>query len=197
MTENDSASVSSHPRPEEIAAYLSHGLEADERARIEGHLSQCRVCRRQVTAAHALLRSRPRSLRWVTAAAAAAVAIALIGPWSPRGSRTGTSPEVERARPTGRDAPAIAALSPTDGDTIPAANAVFLWRSRGRDVLYRLSVTDRRGQAVWTTDTPDTTAVLPPNVLLVPGTRYYWYVDAVGANAASWTTGTRVFMVAP
>jgi hypothetical protein len=89
------------------------------------------------------------------------------------------------------------ALTPVDGDTITAPTAIFAWRGRGADVLYRLSLTDGRGQAVWTTDTRDTSTVLPPNVRLVPGTRYFWYVDAVGANAASWTTGTRVFVAAP
>jgi putative zinc finger protein len=197
VSENDSASASDHPGPENIAAYLSGGLGVDDRARLEAHLARCRACRRQVTSAHALLRSRPRPMRWVAAAAVAALAIALIGPWSFRGANRPTSPDIERAAPGGTETPAIVALTPIDGDTISATTAVFAWRPHGRDVLYRLSVTDGQGRAVWTTDTADTSIALPPNVRLTSGTRYYWYVDAVGANAVSWTTGTRVFMVAP
>lgn len=198
MTEHDPASTSDHPEPEEIAAYLSDALGPEERAALEAHLSGCRGCRRQVTSAHALLRSRPRPVRWVAAAAVAVLAIAMVGPWSFRGaSRTTPSTDIERAAATSDQRPAIVALTPVDGDTISAHTAVFAWRGRGPNVLYRLSLTDSRGQAVWTTDTADTSTVVPPNVRLVPGTRYYWYVDAVGANAASWTTGTRVFVVAP
>jgi hypothetical protein len=92
---------------------------------------------------------------------------------------------------------AILALTPADGDTIRAANLQFAWRSRGRDVLYRFSLIDTRGRALWALDTRDTAVVPPPNVDLEPGARYFWIVDALGANAVSWTTGTRTFLVSP
>ena len=98
MTENDPASASDHPGPEEIAAYLSDALEPDERAALEAHLSRCRACRRQVTSAQALLRSRPRPMRWVAVAAAAVLAIAMAGPWLRSATRMTASPDVERAR---------------------------------------------------------------------------------------------------
>lgn len=197
MTERDPAAVSEHPGPEEVAAYLSGGLGTEAREGMEAHLAQCRACRRQVTSAQALLRSRPRPMRWVVAAAAAAVAIALVGPWSLGGGRkTGPSEDIERARPAGTEA-GIVAVRPADGDTVAATDVVFTWRARAQDLLYRLSVTDGRGQTVWTADTRDTSIVVPPNVRLIPGTRYYWYVDGGGATAASWTTGTRVLVVAP
>ena len=196
MTERDPATVSEHPGPEEIAAYLSGGLGREERESVEAHLARCRLCRRQVTAAQALLRSRPRPARWVLVAAAAALAIALIGPWSFRGGR-GTAPslDIERARPS--EALAIPIVKPADGDTILPRDVVFTWRHVGGDVLYRLSITDERGLSIWTTDTPDTLVSLSPNVHLTPGARYFWYVDALGANAASRTTGTHAFLVAP
>lgn len=197
MTENDPTSANEHPGPEQIAAYLSDALGPEERAVFETHLSRCRACRRQVTSAHALLRSRPRPMRWVAVAAAAVLAIAMAGPWLRSATRTTASPDVERAGAVASGNAAIVVLTPADGDTISPTTAVFSWRGRGSEVLYRLSLTDGRGQAIWTTDTPDTSAVLPPNVRLAAGTRYFWYVDALGANATSWTTGTRAFVVSP
>jgi len=128
---------------------------------------------------------------------AAALAFFLLRPWSFRDTTVGGS-DIERARPA---APAgdqaISALTPADGDTISAAGARFSWRGPRPELLYHLTLTDPGGRAVWATETRDTTAVLPPNVRLEPGARYFWFVDALGTDAASWTTGTRVFVVAP
>jgi putative zinc finger protein len=186
-----------HPSSEEIAAYLSDALAPSERAALEAHLARCRACRRQVTSAQALLRARPRSLRWIGLALAAALAVVLLRPWSFRDTGAG-EPNIERARPAApAGGQAISALTPADGDTIAAAGARFAWRSPRPDLLYHISLTDPDGRALWTTETRDTTVVLPPNVRLEPGARYFWYVDALGTDAASWTTGTRVFVTAP
>ena len=198
MTENEPERSNGHPGAEEIAAYLSNALGPDERAALEAHLSRCRACRRQVTSAQALLHTRPRPARWIAAAAVAAAAVALIGPWSFRNAiRSEASRDIERATPVATPDGGIIALAPADGDTIVASGARFTWRRRGADVLYRLTLTDSRAQAVWTTDTPDTSVVLPPEVRFARGAVYFWYVDALGANAASWTTGTRAFVVRP
>jgi putative zinc finger protein len=198
VTENESERSNGHPGAEEIAAYLSSALGPDERAALEAHLSRCRACRRQVTSAQTLLHTRPRLARWIAAAAVAAAVIALIGPWSFRDAiRPTASREIERATPVATPDGGIIALAPAEGDTITASGARFTWRGRGADVLYRLTLTDSRARAVWTTDTPDTSIVLPPDVRFAPGAVYFWYVDALGANAASWTTGTRAFVVGP
>lgn len=129
---------------------------------------------------------------------AAAIAIVLIRPWTLRDVEPTVEPEVERARvgPLDTD-PTIIAVTPAEGDTIRSAIPRFTWRSRGQDVLYHLSLTDASGRALWTIDTRDTTVVLSPNVRLAAGTRYFWIVDALSANAVSWTTGTRTFVVSP
>jgi len=189
--------VEGHPSPEQIAAYLSNALAPIERAAMEAHLARCRACRRQVTSAHALLRARPRSIRWIGLAAAAALALVLLRPWASRDTSAG-GPDIERARPAASaGSQAISALTPPDGDTVAAAGARFSWRGPRPELLYHLTLTDPGGRAVWATETRDTTVVLPPNVHLVPGARYFWYVDALGTDAASWTTGTRVFVASP
>ena len=197
MTDSASGTADGHPSPEEIAAYLSDALAPNERAVIEAHLARCRACRRQVTSAHALLRARPRSLRWIGLAIAAALVVVLIRPWSFRDTSDGGR-DIERARPAApAGSQAITALTPADGDTITVADVRFSWRGPRPELLYHLTLTDPGGRAVWATETRDTTAVLPPNVILEPGARYFWYVDALGTDAASWTTGTRVFVAAP
>jgi hypothetical protein len=189
-------SADNHPGPEEVAAYLSNALPPDARAVVDAHLSRCRSCRRQVTSAQALLRTRPRSMRWLAIAAAAAIAIVLIRPWTRRDGATTPPSEVQRARAGSLTTDAtITAVTPADGDTIRDVSPRFTWRSRGPDVLYHLSLSDASGRALWTIDTRDTTVVLSPNVRLDVGTRYYWLVDALSASAVSWTTETRTFVV--
>lgn len=187
-----------HPASEQIAAYLSNALGTDERAAMESHLSRCRACRRQVTSAQALIRTRPRRTPWIIGVAAAVIAVAFLQPWGRTTNRgDGQAGDVERSRADTFTARGIVSLTPADGDTVVATDARFAWRGRGPDVLYRLSVTDGRGQALWTTETSDTVVALPSTVILEPGRRYFWFVDALGSNAGSWTTGTRAFVAAP
>lgn len=189
-----------HPTAEELAAYLSSGMAAADRAALESHLAGCRACRREVSSAHQLVRARPRPARWVMSATAAAVlAFALLRPWAPSVGRIGSPAEgvARDGRSDSANVRGILPLAPTDGDTIAAAAVVFAWQAHRGDVLYRLSLTDGRGRAVFSIDTHDTTVTLPATVVLTPGNRYFWYVDALGADAASSTTGTRAFVVAP
>jgi putative zinc finger protein len=196
VTDTAPMSANNHPGPEEIAAYLSNVLPPDARAVVDAHLSQCRSCRRQVTSAQALLRTRPRSMRWLAIPVAAAIVIVLIRPGTRRDDARTPQSELQRARAGSLTTDvALVAVTPADGDTIRGVSPRFTWRSRGPDVLYHLSLTDARGRALWTIDTRDTTVVLSPNVRLEVGTRYFWLVDALSATAVSWTTGTRTFVV--
>jgi hypothetical protein len=72
-----------------------------------------------------------------------------------------------------------------------------VWSSLGGRSLYRLTLTEGSGRAVWLHETSDTSAVVPGDVGLVLGERYYWYVDALDSSGASLTTGTRRFTIAP
>lgn len=190
--------VGEHPSSEDLAAYLSNTLTANERAKLEAHLAACRQCRREVTSARRFIRSRPSPpvLRWgVPAAAAAAVlAVVLLSPL--RSGRLETS--VKRA---GEDAavsammPRIRIVSPASGDTVKGSQVVFVWQSAGNKPLYRLTLTEASGSAVWTGDTSDTTLALPASVSLGRGQNYFWFIDALGADGDAITTGAHHFTV--
>jgi hypothetical protein len=192
--------MSEHPETEAIAAYLNDGLPAPDRATLEAHLAECRPCRQEVTSARRLL--EPRSLRssWsftVPAAAAAILALALLG----RGFLAPpVEEEVVRGSGQARDAdvaPSIRVLSPTDENIIAGHPILFAWTGQMGRPLYRLTVTDGSGRAVWSQDTNDTTITLPAGVSLAPGRTYFWYVDALDSAGRSLTTGSRRFSIAP
>jgi len=192
--------MSQHLETEEIAAYLSHGLPSTARSNLEAHLAACRLCRREVISARRLVRTRSFRNRLpilLPAAIAAGLAISLVGRAvlaptvvqpAVRGS-TATD-EVERAA-------TIQALSPAEGALV-ARNAVrFTWSGDKRRPLYRLTLTEASGRALWLQDTRDSTLALPSDVTLSQGMMYYWYVDALNSDGSALTTGTHRFSVKP
>ena len=192
--------MTQHPETEELAAYLSDALPPPTRALLETHLAGCRPCRREVTSARRLLESRPLWGRWpivVPAAAAAALALAILGQGvlSPRGEEeilrgVGEATEAEAV-------PSIQVLSPIDKDTVAGHATLFIWAARPGRPLYRLTLTDGNGHALWVRDAIDTALVLPDSVTLASGRTYFWYVDALDAAGRSLTTGTQRFSVQP
>jgi Putative zinc-finger len=189
-------SMSPHPTAELIAAYLSGALGRPGVAAFESHLAACRPCRLEVTSARRLLRSDTSRRRWFLAtAAAAAVVLGLLT----RGSLAPPAPDPLRAG-GGESAdatPVLAAFAPVDGATIPRKHVRFIWAARAGRPLYHLTLTDPTGRALWLHETSDTTVVLPPEISLIPGRAYYWYVDALDAGGSSLTTGTRRFTLGP
>lgn len=192
FTDNPS---STHPDTEAIAAYLSAGLSPAERADLEAHLTRCRACRNEVTSARELLPHRRAGRQWrliVPAAAAAAVVLVLVGSLRNRGLR-----ESERLR-EGRTltpdlAPAITPVAPAADESVARDRLAFVWRRQANDPLYRFTVTDVSGRVVWVAETSDTALALPAGVSLGGGREYLWYVDALGSDGQSVTTGIRRF----
>jgi hypothetical protein len=87
-------------------------------------------------------------------------------------------------------------LAPAEGATVPGTAPLFVWSSVD-GAAYRLTLTDERGDVVWTTERPDTTVAPPPSVRLLSGRTYYWSVDALLRDGRSTTTGFHGFRVAP
>ena len=185
----------SHPSEEEVAAYLSGGLSAEEREALQAHLAECRDCRLQVTTAKRLLRAhsrRPRRLMAGALAAAALLAFVVLLP------RDRARPVRERERDGEPGAvPRLQAVAPPEASTIRRDQLVFTWRSQPGDPLYRITITASNGEAVWTRDTGVTTAVPPDSLRLTSGARYFWYVDALDAAGLSITSGPRTVRIAP
>ncbi len=184
-----------HLSPELIAAYLAGEATPPEHRAAQAHLLACADCRLDMADAAELGTGRtPR--RWlpviIPAAAAAVVAlfVFLPGPGNAPDGPVTRGPGTEGVRQ-------FVAVAPAMGAIVAGDSVVFRWRSEGPQVHYVLTVTDESGDVVWTAALPDTAVAPPRNVGLQPGTRYFWYVDALLANARSSTTGVREFRVRP
>jgi Putative zinc-finger len=191
--------MSPHPATESIAAYLSGTLSPPEQTTLETHLARCRPCRQEVTSARRLIGARSPRSRWLwvaPAAAAAVLAVVLLG----RGPRA-TGPVNEPVRSGEEAGPEdglrLRALAPADRDTVSVRGLVFTWAGQAGRPLYRLTLIDGSGHAVWFQDTSDTTLALPAKVSLDRGKTYFWYVDALDAEGRSLTTGTLRFTSSP
>lgn len=184
----------SHPDAEELAAYLSTGLPLVERDRLESHFARCHPCRAEMLSARQLLREAPRSgWRFAVPAAAAAAILALLL-LNPLREREGGGGFREREVSTS-DSTTILAVRPGEGASVARGRVEFVWRARGADPLYRVTVTDVSGGIVWVGETADTTLALATETPLVPGAQYLWYVDALDVDGQSATTGIRRFRV--
>jgi hypothetical protein len=183
-----------HLTPELIAAHLARETTEAELRVAQLHLLDCASCRRDLTEAATVTADR-RPRRWIAIAipaAAAAAALFLLLPGqapSPEGTAT-RGPGTEGVRQ-------FAAVTPVEGAPVPTDSLVFRWRSEGPAVHYILTVTDENGDIVWTAATNDTSIVPPRGVSLQPGSRYFWYVDALFEDARSSTTGVREFAIQP
>ncbi len=85
------------------------------------------------------------------------------------------------------------AVGPIGAAVVPVDDVVFTWRAAATDAHYVLTVTDARGDVVWTTAPADTTATLPTSVGLEAGSYYFWFVDAFLDGAHSATTRVQEF----
>lgn len=196
------ASRNGHLASQELAAYVDKSLTAEERTAAEAHLAECAECRREVLEVTRVLRSRYRIRPYVAGGLAAAAAVAtllLVNPRPGREESVGSERVVRSSGRgvTGESSIGISVISPQDGSEISSKILSFHWKSLGTDVLYRVILTDQNGADVWTIDTPDTGLTLPASIALMPGRRYFWYVDALLPDGQTATTGVHGFTVKP
>ncbi|MFN2603341.1 MAG: hypothetical protein ABR582_11360 [Gemmatimonadaceae bacterium] len=175
-----------------VIATLAEREHDSDHSEAIAHLGECSECRARLVAVTNLLDDdaiveevnaldpavkRIAALRWsparwaavATLAAAAVVAIVITRPnKSPRESVT--SPVNREATVTTTAPPRI--ISPP---TISMGESLRWTSVRGAD-LYRVQVWDREGDVVFTTDTRDTTLLLPPAI--ASGGSYLWEVKA-------------------
>ena len=110
------------------------------------------------------------------------------------------APDAARAPVMRGPAPAgesgsLAVIFPAPGAVIAAHALRFRWHAAGADA-YRVTLLSESGEPVWTAEVTDTTAVLPDQVDLPPGSAWFWRVDAL-EEGRSVSTGVQPFRVAP
>jgi hypothetical protein len=174
----------------EIAAYLDRRLSGPERERAESHLAGCAECRDEVAQAHQLLRRarRPKVLFIAGIAAAAAVAVLVIGPGLLRQSSI-TADSLIRG---GAQASPVVAYGPIG--EVPMTSLRFVWAAEPGATTYRLTVAQVDGTPVWTRSGSDTAVTLPDSISLTAGNRYVWVADALLTSGGSRSTGLREFL---
>ena len=189
---------SEHRSPEEIAAYLCDELRAADRERFQAHLAVCRSCRWEVTSAQRLTRARPHETGRNIALAAAVLLVAVLVTRDIGGGRAGPQGEAQRrSTEQAGSAQTIEIVSPGDGGTVTLSPVVFAWRGRPGSFVYRLTLSTDDGRTLWIGDTRDSTIALPSRVVLDRGRGYFWYVDALGSDARSSTSGVHRFSTSP
>jgi hypothetical protein len=175
----------------EVIAYLEGRISPEERERLERHLADCAACVADVAVGTAVSRRRARPLLIAAGGLAAAAVVALVigrsAPNVPAGP-------VMDERASGRQE-TLAIVAPQSSATLGNGEA-FIWRSHPEAVTYRLTITDTTGAEVWSTTTSDT-AIRAPHPPLLPARTYLWYVDVLGADGRTATTGLQRLRTAP
>ncbi len=184
----------SHLTSEQMASYASRAVHGSDAAGVEAHLEGCGLCRDeliQVTGmlGHARRQRRARVAGGIGAAAAALTGVLLLGPSVERDVaeretmlRDGGPAVEEGVRKFGT-------VAPLDGARVESlAGAVFLWREMAPGAYYSLTVTDERGDLVWSGSTTDTLLRLPADLEVEPGDRYFWFVEALLTDGTTATT---------
>ena len=166
-----------HLSEEQVVAFLAHELRGEALGAVEGHLAECAECRDEIVAVTEILEpgSRDRAIPWrVLAPVAAAAAIVLLfvaGPLRERGLDDG---------PRHRDAPAQVEELPTPVSPVGAVERAdhLVWRTVTGADQYRITLFDDEATVLWRTITADTIAALSDSLLLRPGARYLWRLEA-------------------
>jgi len=193
------ADIRAHLDADTVAAYADGRLAPPECDRIAAHLAGCAACRDEVVSVRRLLASyRPQGqrLRVPLPLAAAAVLVAAIGlSMAPRLIRE-PSPAPLR-RPADGAVSGVAVVTPAGGSVVARSGPTeFVWRAGGSaGGTFRLTLMDESGITVWSIETGDTAASLPPGISLNVGASYFWYVDALAADGRSMTSGAQRFTV--
>jgi Putative zinc-finger len=189
----------------EIAAFADRRMTGQGKERLESHLERCSSCREQVAflagfdetetpqAVPAAWLARARDLagsrgqrrpvwRWGAAAAAAAclVLVATLTLQRPRqGARSVPAP-TPAASVRGRTSfsPLPKLIFPGSGTSVSSGGLRFRWKSVEDAREYEIDVVTTSGDLVWKEQTEDTSASLPPKVILTPGEKYFVWVRA-------------------
>lgn len=182
-----------------VASYLEDRLDAEVRSEVEVHLATCVDCRQEVVEVGRLLEKRRRTRLVVPAAGVAAAAIvALAVGLTIIGDRGQPDAGDAIRAPAGSGSPTvgISVVQPAPDQVLASDEAVrFIWNSSAPGSVFRVTLLDETGASLWSAESSDTVLALPSDVHLAPGARYFWFVDALGADGSAVTSGARRFSV--
>lgn len=185
-----------HLPPRLVAAFLEGDLSSAERAQAEAHLALCTACRRELVEVRRLADGGRGTRRLAPAAAIAAAAVILLAAGLATLSGRLETPDGPLVR--ARDPAAVTAVhavSPAPGASLSAEDLRFVWNAAPAGSTYRIVVLDASGSPIWSHETADTTATLPPEIELAPAETFFWFVDALAADGSSLTSGARRFSI--
>ncbi len=183
-----------HLQSSEVAAYLDRVLPVEKRERVEAHLADCAECRREIIDVSRVRNTARRRMRWMVfapAAAAAAIVIFIVARPVPRSPGDGPVLRDGGDGSTSR----VVLVAPAQDGPVHERAITFIWRSAGAGISYRLTLTNERGDVVWSANESDTTAQLPPTVGLRVGSPYHWYVDGLLPDGTSIASPVQQFTV--
>ena len=193
---HDGGTFSFHLSATRLAAFLEGRLTAPEREEAALHLSGCPDCRaelRDVQLGDGRV-SRTRWSIWIPVVTGAAAVLAFFV--LPKLTRqTIAADGLKKAEPVSAPVPApqIQIVSPKDGARVSAPGLSFIWRSLGKNVTFKFTLSDMSGTTILSAQTPDTVVNLPPSVTLEPRADYFWFVDAaLGGGRTTKTPAVRI-----
>src|SRR4051794_30225521 len=153
VTVAERSSPEEHLDAEETARYIAGSVSDDERHRIEAHLARCGECVAEVVAVSRIRRGagsrKKATLVGLAAAAAIALAVGVYG--APK--HDGTPDDIRG--PRAPSVPVVPVVAPLAGELLPPSGS-FSWRTIPGAITYRMSISDRQGNQVWTITTSDT-----------------------------------------
>lgn len=190
---------SEHLSADHLAAFLDGRLTGSDRERAVRHFAACDECREELTELRDVLPARRRvgAWRWITAAAAAILAVVTIPRFvGDRAVEGNTRVRTEQGVRLPDGTSAISVVAPADLATVPPTGLQLSWRSAGVGATYAVTVLDSSGSEVWKrTSLADTSITVPETTRLNPGSRYFWSVDARLADGTTAKTGAHTFIV--
>jgi hypothetical protein len=176
--------LDAHLSVDDVAAMVDGRLTAADRARVEGHLAVCRLCRAEVTAATQILESAPRPTRmmprWIVGAGLAAAAGLLFMIVPGKQERPQGAGDLRASA----SAATIIPIAPGSEQTQSLDSLRFSWHAVTGASTYRLVVTDSAGAPALSMTTTDT-AVSPPAPRNMTVGRHFWSVDALRTDGTS------------
>lgn len=86
---------------------------------------------------------------------------------------------------------AVTLLSPATDPADGAGASAFVWHAAPGATRYQFELLGADGEPVHQATTSDTALVLPPSVVLQPGTEYRWLVRAISASGGQRSSSPR------